>query len=104
MGDEFTVDPAQLRRHVASIEAVQARFGAVTGASAAIAADGAAYGLLCGWIAGILEARHVKQDELMAYVRENLSLAADALSAAGRDYESADGAAADRVSRSGRLR
>ena len=103
MGDEFTVDPAQLRRHAASVDAIQARFGAVTNASAAIAADGAAYGLLCGWIAGVLEARHIKQDELIAYVRENLSLAADSLAAAGRDYESADGAAADRVRRSGQV-
>jgi hypothetical protein len=104
MGDEFTVDPAQLRRHAANVDAVRARFDAVAGASAAIAADDAAYGLLCGWISAILEGRHVKQDELMAYVRENLSLAADSLAAAGRDYENVDGAAADRVSRAGRLR
>jgi hypothetical protein len=101
MSAGFTVDPAQLRRHAANVEAVRAQFGAVKGASAAIAADGAAYGMLCGWIAAILEGRHVKQDELLRYVEENLSLAADALAAAGRDYEGADGAAADRVHRAG---
>jgi hypothetical protein len=103
MAEEFTVDPLQLRRHASNVEAVRQQFGAVKGASAAIAQDDAAYGLLCGWIAGILESRHVRQNELIAYVEENLSLAADALAAASRDYEGTDQAAADRIRLAGGL-
>ncbi|GGQ72239.1 type VII secretion target [Couchioplanes azureus] len=101
MADEFTVDPQQLRRHAANVDAVRAQFAAVKGASAAIAQDDAAYGMLCGWIAGILEGRHAAQDELIAYVEENLSLAADSLAAASRDYEQVDEAAAEQIRQAG---
>jgi hypothetical protein len=36
------------------------RRAAFEGASSAIAQNDAAHGLLCGWLAGILEARHQK--------------------------------------------
>ncbi|WP_305788662.1 type VII secretion target [Symbioplanes lichenis] len=90
MTDEFSVDPGQLLRHADAVDAIRARFLAVRGASAAISADGSAYGMLCGWIAGILEARHAEQDELVAYVEENLSLAAAALRSASSGYEGTD--------------
>jgi len=103
VADGFSVDVQQMRAHAAKVDAVRQRFGAVKAASAAIAADDAAYGLLCGWISGILEGRHVRQDQLIAYVEENLRLAADALISVGRDYDQVDETAADRVRRAGRL-
>src|SRR5690349_14023514 len=103
MSDGFTADVQQIRAHAAKIEAIQQRFAAVKGASSAIAQDDAAYGLLCGWIAGILERRHTRQDQLIAYVEENLRLAADALVQTGKEYELADETSADRVRRAGRL-
>jgi hypothetical protein len=90
VADEFSVDPEQLRRHADTVEAVRARVAAIQGASAAISADSAAYGTLCGWIAGILEGRHAEQDELTAYVEANLSLAAAALRSASSAYERTD--------------
>jgi len=103
MADGFSVDVQQLRAHAAKVDAIQRRFAAVKAASGAIAQDDAAYGLLCGWIAGILERRHVRQDQLIAYVEKNLSLAADALIQTGDDYDRVDGTAAENVRRAGRL-
>ncbi|WP_199515639.1 type VII secretion target [Nucisporomicrobium flavum] len=103
MADGFSVDVAQLRAHAAKIDAVQRRFGAVKAASAAIAQDDAAYGMLCAWMSTILERRHVRQDELLAYMEENLALAAEALIRTGDDYDAVDGTSADRVRRAGRL-
>jgi hypothetical protein len=100
--DGFSVDPAQLRRHIANLEAVRARFGAVRSASAAIAQDGSAYGLLCGWLPAVLEGRHQRQDSLIAYVEENLTLAAEALADVAGAYDDADTGAADAVGRAGR--
>ncbi|MBU2669839.1 hypothetical protein KOI35_40650 [Actinoplanes bogorensis] len=101
MSDGFSVDAQQIRAHAAKVEAVEMRFAAVKAASSAIVADHAAYGLLCGWMAGILEARHTKQNELYAYVEENLRLATDALVRTSQDYEIADDAAAERVRKAG---
>jgi hypothetical protein len=101
MTDGFTADGAQIRAHAAELGAIQDRFGAVKGASAAINADSAAYGMLCGWISAILEQRHVRQDELIAYVEENLRLAGQALVTTGDDYDRTDSAAADRLRQAG---
>ncbi len=101
MSDGFQADPRQLRRHAAGVEEVRARFGAVRAASAHIARDDAAYGLMCGWIAGIFEGRHQRQDSLVAYVAENLSLAADALSRSAEAYERVDDAVAEAIRRAG---
>ncbi|WP_127505026.1 type VII secretion target [Actinoplanes solisilvae] len=103
MSDGFSVDGQQLRAHATRVDGVQQRFAAVRAASSAIVQDDAAYGLLCGWMAGVLEARHAKQDELYAYVEENLRLASDALVRTGQDYELADDAAAERLRRAGGL-
>lgn len=101
MPDGFSADAEQIRAHAAKIEAVQQRFGAVRAASAAIAQDDAAYGMLCSWMAGILERRHVRQDNLIAYVAENLRLASDALIRTGQDYDEVDDAAAKRLRQAG---
>jgi hypothetical protein len=103
VAEGFNVDAAQLHRHAANVRAVQDQLSAIKGASRAIAQNDAAYGLLCGWIAAILEARHVRQDVLYTYVEENLSLAAEALTATAKDYESTDSAASDRIRQAGRV-
>jgi hypothetical protein len=95
MGDEYTVDPAELRKHAGDIDSLKERFAAVKAASAHIAQDDQAYGVLCGWISGILEGRHTKQDELVAYVEENLDIVARELRETADDYEARDANTAD---------
>jgi len=92
-GDGYTTDPEQIRAHAANLETLKARFDAVKSASAHIAQDDQAYGLLCGWISGVLEGRHTRQDELIAYVEENLALAAKALNETADDYDTAESGA-----------
>lgn len=103
MTEAFNVDPAQLRRHAARVREVRDQLGAIKAASRSMAQDDAAYGLLCGWIAAILEARHGRQDQLYDYVEENLALAAQSLATASANYESADTGASDRLRRAGRM-
>ncbi|RKT57320.1 type VII secretion target [Saccharothrix australiensis] len=90
MGDGYDVNAEQLRAHATNVAAIEARFAAVRAASAHIAQDDQAYGLLCGWISSVLEERHVKQDELIASVEENLSLVGEALRASADEYEAID--------------
>ena len=97
----YLTDTAQIRRHVHNLEAVRDRFDAVKAASAHIAQDDGAYGLLCQWLPPVLEGRHQRQDSLIAYVEENLALAADALAAVAAAYDDADGRAADAIRMSG---
>jgi Excreted virulence factor EspC, type VII ESX diderm len=97
MVDGFLADAAQIRRHAAQVDAVRARFGAVRSASAHIVQNGDAYGLLCSWIPAILESRHVRHDSLLAYVEENLALAADALTQSAGAYERTDDSAARNI-------
>lgn len=92
--DGYAVDIEQIRAHSRNVEAVRARFEAVKSASSHIAQDDEAYGLLCGWISGLLEGRHTRQDELIAYVEENLSLATQSLDDTAEDYEVLDNEAA----------
>ena len=101
MSDAFQVDSSQLYRHASNVMAVRDQLTAIKEASTAISADHSAYGLLCGWISGILESRHAGQDALYAYVEENLRLMADAVTAAGRDYDATDASAHDRIKASG---
>jgi hypothetical protein len=101
MADGFMVDAEQIRAHAATVDAVRERFAAVKAASSAISRDDAAYGMLCGWIGGVLEARHARQDELIAYVEENLRLAGVALRQTGAGYEQADDTAARRIRSAG---
>ncbi|ROT32969.1 type VII secretion target [Micromonospora sp. HM5-17] len=97
MAEEFAVDPEQLRRHAKRLEAIRDGFASIKHASASISQDDAAYGMLCGWIAGVLEERHARQDDLFALVEENLELAANALMTASQAYETADLTAAQRL-------
>lgn len=87
MGEGYNVDVEQIREHAARVASIQARFGAVKSASANIAQDDQAYGLLCGWISGVLESKHTRQDEVIAYVEENLALVVKALGDTAADYE-----------------
>jgi len=90
VSEGFQVEVDQIRAHAGHIDALRARFDAVRAASAHIAQDESAYGLLCGWIAAVLEGRHTRQDELIAYVEENLLLVADRLRQTADAYERAD--------------
>ncbi|MEH0985720.1 hypothetical protein [Micromonospora sp. CPCC 205556] len=101
MGDGFAVDAEQIRTHAHHIEALKARFGVVKAASAQVRQDDAEYGLLCGWISGVLESKHVRQDELIAYVEENLQLAVEGLRRTAESYNSVDDDAATLISRAG---
>ncbi|KAA5830250.1 type VII secretion target [Saccharopolyspora hirsuta] len=101
MGDGFNVSAEQIRAHAGRIEEIQARFDAVKSASSQIQQDDQAYGLLCGWIAGVLEGRHTRQDELIDFVSENLSMAAESLRATADDYQSLDEQHADLIQSSG---
>jgi len=101
MAGGYQADAAQIRRHAGNVEAVRARFAAVRAASAHIARHDDAYGLLCGWMPAVLEGRHQRQDSLLAYVEENLSLAADSLAAVAAAYEETDAGAADAIHRAG---
>jgi hypothetical protein len=56
---------------------------------------------MCGWIGGILDSRHQRQDGLLGYVEENLSLAADALHRTAEAYERVDDAVAETIRRAG---
>jgi len=58
---------------------LRARCGPGRAASRRIARDQAAFGPLCGWILTGLGDKHARQDELIAYVEENLLLAAQGL-------------------------
>jgi hypothetical protein len=95
LGDKYTVDPEELRRHAGNIESLKDRFAAVKAASTHITQDDQAYGLLCGWISGILEGRHTKQDELVAYVEENLAIVAKELRETADDYQAREDETAD---------
>jgi hypothetical protein len=101
MGDFFHVDSTQLLRHASRVQSVRDQLDAIKSASQAITQDHSAYGLLCGWISGILEGRHRGADELFAFVDENLQAAADAISATGNDYDATDAAAHSRIRQAG---
>lgn len=97
MTDSFAVDPAQLRSHAAQLAALRERLAAVRAAGASITRDDGAYGLLCGWMAGVLDERRAAQAEIHAYVEENLRLAEDSLIKTSQEYGDTDAAVADRV-------
>ncbi|OLF06547.1 hypothetical protein BLA60_31785 [Actinophytocola xinjiangensis] len=101
MSDQFTVEIEQLRTHAQNVQAVRQRFDAVRGASAGIAQNDQAYGLLCGWISSVLEGRHRRQDELIGYVAENLDLVTQELESTADAYDTVDNDSADRLDRIG---
>lgn len=97
----FKVNIEQLRTHAQHVQAVRQRFDAVQAASSHISQNDQAYGLLCGWIAGVLEGRHQKQDELIAYVAENLDVATRELELTADAYDTVDNDEADRLKQIG---
>lgn len=99
MGDGYTVDVEQLRTHAGNIDGLKDRFGAVKGASSHIAQNDQAYGLLCGWIAAVLEGKHKRQDELISYVEENLNLVSRSLRDSAADYEEMEATNTDSMTR-----
>ena len=101
MADQFKVDIQQVRTHAQNVQAVRQRFDAVQSASTHIAQDDQAYGLLCGWISGVLEGRHQKQDELIAYVAENLDIVTDELEQTADAYDVLDNDSTDRLKQVG---
>lgn len=101
MADGFAVDARQIRAHATRVDEVRQRFSAIESASSAITQDHAAYGMLCGWISAILHGRHVQQDELYAYVAENLRLASAALIDTGQAYDQVDDGVANRLRHAG---
>ncbi|ALG10650.1 WXG100 family type VII secretion target [Kibdelosporangium phytohabitans] len=68
-----------LIRHIDNLVGIRVRFAAVHDASDSIAYDDRTYGLLCRWITEDFQERHVRQDELVAYVDENLRLIGETL-------------------------
>lgn len=101
MADGFAVDADQIRAHARNVEAVKGRFDAVKTASAHIAQDDSAYGLLCSWMPAILEGRHKRQDELIAYVEENLALVVQGLRKTADNYDNADSDADTTIRKAG---
>jgi hypothetical protein len=99
--DGFHVDIEQLRSHMRNVEDIKGRFAAVKAASAHIAQDDQAYGLLCGWISGIMEGRHTRQDELITYVEENLQIVAARLNLTASEYASLDDGSSDLIKKAG---
>ncbi|MDX8029314.1 type VII secretion target [Lentzea sp. BCCO 10_0856] len=86
----FNVEAEQLRAHAGSIDAIKQRFAKVKSASSHITADSQAYGVLCGWISGVLEGRHTDIDAVIATVESNLELVAKELRASADSYAAAD--------------
>jgi hypothetical protein len=101
MADGFAVDAEQIRAHARNVEALRGRFDAVKTASAHIAQNDGAYGLLCSWMPAVLEGRHKRQDELIAYVEENLSLVVRGLQKTADNYDNADSQADSTIRKAG---
>ena len=97
----FNVEAEQLRTHAGSVDAIKQRFGKVKSASSHITGDDQAYGLLCGWISGVLEGRHAEVDEVIAQVESNLDAVAAELRASAETYAAADSDNADRIKAAG---
>ena len=91
MSSGFHVDPEAIRAHAENVALVRDKFAAAKSASAHIAQNADAYGLLCSWMPAILESRHTKHDELVAYIEENLSIMTQSLISTAQAYESVDG-------------
>nr|CTQ92311.1 hypothetical protein [Kibdelosporangium sp. MJ126-NF4] len=101
MTDHFDVDVEQLRAHARNVDAIRTRFEAVKAASSHIAQDDQAYGLLCGWISGILEGKHARQDALIAQVEKNLDLVVKSLHLSADDYRAVEDSTASNLRTTG---
>ena len=103
MAEGFAVDTEEIRAHAAKLQALRQRVAAIRSASASISSNEAAYGVLCAWMAEILERRHQRQDQLFADVERNLARAAEELMHTSQEYAEADDTAARRIRRAGRM-
>ncbi|WP_051326329.1 type VII secretion target [Glycomyces tenuis] len=90
MAEGYTVESEELLEHAATLESLAARFDAIEEASTHIVQDDEAYGFYCLWMSLIMANRHLAQDQLVARVRENLTLAAGELRAAAAAYDDTD--------------
>lgn len=93
MAGGYTVESEELLAHAAALESLAERFEAIKEASTHIVQDDEAYGHFCVWMSSVMANRHQKQDDLVAYVQENLTLAAGELRAAAAAYDDTDTAA-----------
>jgi hypothetical protein len=62
--------PDRLRLHAANLDELRVRLGRVRLVVQRFEKDQAAFGALCGWVLTGLGERHVRHDELIAYVEE----------------------------------
>jgi hypothetical protein len=83
--------------HARNLDAFQARFDRVTAASRHITQDSQAYGTLCAWIGLVLEGRHQRQDQLVAFAARNVGGASRAIANQAASYEEADANVAQMV-------
>lgn len=95
MSDRLEVDIQELRDHASGLRAVHERFAAIRQASGHIFQADEAYGQLCQFLPPILEGRHLRQDEIVDILAENVQLLAEAVDGCADAYEEADEAAAD---------
>ncbi|GLW34645.1 hypothetical protein [Actinoplanes regularis] len=102
--DGMLADAAQIRRHTGNLRSLRDRFDSIKTASSFITHDHSAYGRLCDWLPALLAARHHRQDELVAYVAENLGILADELHSTATDYEASDTRSAATIRTAGALR
>ncbi|MEU4158719.1 hypothetical protein [Actinoplanes sp. NPDC026670] len=63
---------ARLRLHAARLDELRVRLGRVRVVVQRFEKDQAAFGALCGWVLTGLGERHIRHDELIAYVEETL--------------------------------
>src|SRR5918994_4694568 len=90
MSAGFAVEPEELRLHSRNLDALQARFDKFAAASRHITQDSQAYGALCAWIGLLLEGRHQRQDQLVAFAARNVSGASRAIADQAATYEEAE--------------
>jgi hypothetical protein len=67
-----SVDPARLHEHASHLDVLRSRLEQVRTTAEQIGHDPSAFGLQCGGNLSALAARHVRNQELIAYVEESL--------------------------------
>ncbi|MEU3646027.1 type VII secretion target [Lentzea sp. NPDC034063] len=86
----FEVEAELLRQHATNVDAILRRFAGVQSASSHITKDDQAYGRLCSWLPGKLDARHVAIDTVIATVESNLRTVVKELHASADTYMAVD--------------
>ncbi|MFD1372151.1 hypothetical protein [Actinoplanes sichuanensis] len=70
---------ARLRLHAAHLDELRVRLGRVRAVVQRFEKDQTAFGALCGWVLTGLGERHLRHDELIAYVEETFVITVDGL-------------------------